>query len=165
MTHHGDLIIAHRVIFLRMRFWIFRIDPKKYNIADRLRDASLNPRTTWNIVQHRDDIHTGDTAFIWENGPQGGIRGFVRIDSEPSDIAEMESELPYYCGDTNTETWGSRRVLATIVNADIHLLPKDVKFAGLDDLSIFTGFTRATNYAVTPEQGARLLRLIEASRR
>jgi hypothetical protein len=37
-----------------------------------------------------------------------------------------------------------------------------IRQPGLEDLSVFHGFQQQTNFPVTPEQGAILLRLVES---
>jgi hypothetical protein len=142
-------------------YWIFRCDTMKYRLAERLEDA--NPLTTWRVNQHRNEIHAGDVAFIWANGKKGGIRARIRIDSEPSDMSEMDHELDYavrnHSCDDDLDS-GTRLRVTAIIEATAHLLPEEVKSQpGLEEMSIFTGYKQQTNYEITPEQGEILCKL------
>jgi predicted RNA-binding protein with PUA-like domain len=141
-----------------MNCWIFRCDPKKYNIDARLKDA--NRLTNWRVNQHRKEIHTGDVAFVWA-GTKGGIRTILRIISEPYEMPEMVHELRY-CG-ADLDIKAGLRVEAKYLDVDVHLLLNKIKeVPGLEHLSIFTGYHQQTNYPVTPEEGKKLLKLIGA---
>jgi hypothetical protein len=144
-----------------INYWIFRCDTTKYKLAERLEDA--NPLTTWRVNQHRNEIHTGDIAFIWENGKKGGIRARIRIDSEPSDMSEMDHELEYVVRNHSFDDdldIGTRLRVTAIIEATAHLLPEEVKNRpGLEGMSIFTGYKQQTNYEITPEQGEILCKL------
>ena len=140
-----------------MNYWMFRCDPTKYKLDDRLKDA--NRLTNWRVSQHRNDIHAGDIAFVWA-GTKGGIRAVLRIDSEPREMTEMEHELAY-CGD-DLDIRAGLRVEATYIDMDVHLLPAKIKeVPGLEHLKVFTGYHQQTNYPVTPEEGKKLLMLID----
>ena len=54
-----------------MAFWIFKCNPDKYSLRQRLTDP--NPVITWSVNQHTDEIKTGDIAFLWEIGEDRGI--------------------------------------------------------------------------------------------
>ncbi len=46
-----------------MAFWIFKCNPDKYRLADRLADP--NPTLTWTVSRFRHEINAGDTVFLW----------------------------------------------------------------------------------------------------
>jgi hypothetical protein len=53
------------------------------------------------------------------------------------------------------------RVAGTLTHRNVNLLHNELREVdGLEELSVFTGFQQATNFPVTPEQGAILLRLV-----
>jgi len=142
-----------------MAFWIFKYNPEKYRLTDRLADPS--PTITWTISRYRDQINSGDTIFIWETGPNRGVRAVLRAEGAPLDMPEIESEQKY---------WAERdievrcRVLATITHRDINLRSTDLQLLpGLMNLSVFHGFQQGTNFPVTPEEGAILQRLVGGS--
>lgn len=138
-----------------MAFWIFKCNPEKYRVADRLADP--NPDLTWTVSRYRDQLGPGDTIFIWETGPQRGIRAVLRAESSPVDMPELESEQPYW---TERDTEVRCRVLAKIIDRDIDLPHTELRTVpGLENLSVFHGFQQRTNFAVTPSEGAVLLQL------
>ena len=75
-------------------------------------------------------------------------------------MPEMESEQPYWA-ERDTEV--QCRVLATIIDRDVNLSHTYLRSVpGLENLSVFHGFQQGTNFPVTPEEGAVLLRLVGA---
>jgi hypothetical protein len=142
-----------------MAYWIFKYNPEKYRLADRLADPS--PEITWTVSRYRDQIAPGDTIFIWETGPERGIRAVLRAEGTPQDMAELESEQPYWAQRDNDIRC---RVRATIIERDVDLPHTDLRTVpGLENLSIFHGFQQGTNFPVTPDEGAILLGLIRES--
>ena len=59
-----------------MSYWIFKYNPEKYRLQERLADP--NPTITWTITRYRDQISPGDTIFVWETGRNRGIRAVLR---------------------------------------------------------------------------------------
>jgi hypothetical protein len=138
-----------------MAFWIFKYNPELYRLADRLADP--NPDLTWTVSRYRNQIGPGDTIFVWETGRNRGIRAILRAEGVPQDMAELESEQPY---------WAQRdadvrcRVRATIIRRDVNLSHTELRtVTGLENLSVFHGFQQGTNFPVTLDEGAILLRL------
>ena len=143
-----------------MAFWIFKCNPEKYRLEDRLGDP--NPTLTWTASRHRDEIGAGDTAFLWVTGINRGIRAVMRVDQAPRLMAELESEQPYWAERDTQEQW---RVLGTLTHRVVdhsHTALRDV--VGLEHLSVFQGFQQMTNFPVTPEEGAILMRMVEGGR-
>jgi hypothetical protein len=139
-----------------MAFWIFKCNPGKYRLTDRLADP--NPTLTWTVSRHRDEIGPGDTVFLWETGPNRGIRAVMRVDQAPCLMVELESEQSYWAERDTQEQW---RVLGTLTHRDVGLIHTDLReVPGLENLSVFHGFQQQTNFPVTPEEGAILLRLV-----
>ena len=139
-----------------MAFWIFKCNPEKYQLADRLADP--NPTITWTVTRYQDEIGPGDTLFLWITGPDRGIHAVLRVDDGPRVMTELESEQQYWA---KRDTEQLLRVVCTITNRDVNLSAIALREVdGLDDLSVFHGFQQATNFAVTREQGEILLRLI-----
>ena len=139
-----------------MAFWIFKYNSDKYHLAERLADP--NPDITWTVSRYRDQIAPGDTIFIWETGPDRGIRAVLRAEGVPQDMAELESEQSYWAQRDNEVRF---RVRATIIQRDVNLSHTDLRSVpGLENLSVFRGFQQGTNFPVTPDEGAILLRLM-----
>jgi hypothetical protein len=144
-----------------MAFWIFKCNPEKYRLSQRLADP--NPATTWRVTnsKYRRQIKPGDTVFIWETGPNRAVRAVVRVDQGPREIPELQAELRY-C--VHIDTARRFRVRGTFTHRGLnlsHTMLRDVP--GLEDLSIFRRDVcqRPTNFPVTAAEGAILLRLVK----
>jgi predicted RNA-binding protein with PUA-like domain len=143
-----------------MAFWIFKCNPENYRLNDRLADP--NPKISWTISRHREEIGPGDTVFLWVTGRNRGIRGVMRVDEAPRLMSEIESEQPYWAERDTQEKW---RVVGTLTHRDVNLSHNDMRGeSGLEELAVFQGFQQMTNFPVTPEQGVILLRLVQGSR-
>jgi hypothetical protein len=143
-----------------MAFWIFKYNPDKYRLTDRLADPK--PDITWTVSRYRDQIGPGDTIFIWETGRDRGIRAVLRAEDVPQDMPELESEQPYWA-ERDTEV--RCRVRAAITHRDVNVPHAELRSApGLENLSVFHGFQQGTNFPVTTEEGTILLRLIAGGR-
>ena len=142
-----------------MAYWIFKCNPEKYRLSERLGDS--NPIITWTVSRYRDQINPGDTVFLWETGPDRGIRAVFRVESAPQELPELESEQPYW---VQRDTESRCRVVGILTRRDVHLPGDNLRSVpGLEELSVFHGFQQSTNFIVTPEQGSILVRLIEAA--
>jgi hypothetical protein len=142
---------------LSMAFWIFNYNPEKYRLAERLADP--NPDITWRVSRFRDEIRPGDIIFIWETGRDRGIRAVLRAEGVPQNMHELESEQPYLM---ERDTDVACRVHATIIHRDVNLSHSHLRSVpGLENLSVFHGIQRGTNFRVTPEEGEILLELVE----
>jgi hypothetical protein len=138
-----------------MAFWIFRCNPEKYRLAERLADP--NPYITWTVSRYRNQIAQGDTIFVWETGRTRRVRAILRAEGAPQDMAELETEQPYYA---ERDTAVRCRVRATIVRRHVNLSDADLRSVpGLENLSVFHGFQQSTNFPVTQDEGTILLGL------
>jgi len=140
-----------------MDFWIFKSNPEIYRLDDRLTDP--NPTISWTVSQHRGEIGPGDIVFLWVTGRNRGIRAVMRVDEAPRLMSELESEQPYWSERDTREKW---RIVGTFTHRDINLSHNDLRdVEGLQELAVFQGFQQKTNFPVTPEQGAILLRFVQ----
>jgi predicted RNA-binding protein with PUA-like domain len=140
-----------------MAFWIFKCNPERYRLADRLLDP--NPTITWTVTRYRDEIGPGDTVFLWVTGRDRGIRAVMRVDEAPRLMRELESEQPYWAERDTQEQW---RVVGILTHRNVNLAHTTLREVdGLEELSVFQGFQQQTNFPVTPNQGAILLQLIQ----
>lgn len=132
-----------------MRYWIYKINPEKYRIENRLRD----PRTemTWTVSRYAHMTSAGDIAFIWLAGKERGIVGVTRLTSAPVMMDEIETELPYYIEEPISMV---TRVHAVITHR-IALLPSIQlrNFPELMKCAIFHGPPHETNYLLTEKEG------------
>ncbi len=142
-----------------MSYWIFKCDPKKYRLGDRL-DELEDEKTTWLVTRYKNDIAPGDTAFLMETGLKRAIRAVMRIDSSPQTTPELEHEQAYW---TERDTENRCRVTGTLTHR-VDLPIADLKTVGaLEQLSIFRGFQQGTNFKVSTDEGLKLMELVENS--
>jgi len=144
-------------------YWIFKVNPLHYRIDDRLADPEV--RTTWQVTRYRDDIRAGDTAFIWRTGSNRRNRGLcatMKITSDPIEMPEIESEIPYCIAlDVGTQC----RVMGELVERFPLICAQDIRvMPGLQRLSVFHGFQKATNFHVTEDEGRILGKLVAAGK-
>jgi hypothetical protein len=139
-----------------MAFWIFKCDPTRYRLDDRLADS--NPVITWGVSHHEDEIKPGDVVFLWVTGENKGIRAVLRVDELPRMMRELPHEVPY-CIDIDT---GERvRVVCTLIRRDVNLPATTLRNnPGLGKLSALRGYPNVTNYPVSDAEGAILMQLI-----
>jgi hypothetical protein len=145
-----------------MASWIFKCNPKQYRLSFRLADP--NPAIAWRVTRYHDEIGSGDTVFIWETGPNRGIRAIMRLDEGPREMAELETEQPY---NSERDLQSMLRVLGTLTHRDVNLSHQALRdVSGLENLSVFRKdiFQKGTNFPVTSEESAILLRLINDDR-
>jgi hypothetical protein len=145
-----------------MAFWIFKCNPKHYRLSERLADP--NPTISWRVTKHHNEIMSGDTAFIWETGPNRGIRAVMRVDKGPREIREIETEQPY---NVRRDTAMKSRVLGTLTCRDLNLSAEMLRgVQGLENLSVLREnvFQQGTNFPVEDEEGIILLRLVRGER-
>lgn len=143
-----------------MAFWIFKCNPEKYRLDDRLEDA--NPTLTWTVSRYRDEIGEGDIVFLWVTGRNRGIRAVMRVDEAPRLMAELESEQPYWAERDIQEQW---RVLGSLLHRNLDLPHNFLREGvGLENLSVFQGFQQTTNFPVRPDEGTLLMRMVEGGR-
>lgn len=138
-----------------MAFWIFKCDPKRYCLSDRLMDP--NPEITWTVTRYKKEIAPGDTVFLMESGPKRAIRAVIRVNTAPAEMVELETEQTHWAErDTATKC----RVKSTITDR-INLPVAELESApGLENLSIFHGVQQGTNFRVSDAEGEILLSLV-----
>ena len=143
-----------------MNYWIFKCNPQRFRIDERLQDP--NPRTNWRVTRHSDEIMPSDLAFIWRTGPDGGICAVMRVESRPEVMAEEKPDDEYWID--RLEAKPQLRVRGSFTHR-FACLKRAVRKAveGLEGLSVFHGWQQATNFPVTHEEGAILLRLVESA--
>ena len=142
-----------------MNYWLFKCNTDMYDLESRLQD--LNPTITWNVSRYRKEIKKGDQVFLWVSGKKGGVRAVFEIDTPPIEMAEIESEKPYW----KTKDKPVRlRVIGTLSKTNKFIPAEQVKQkASLKNMSIF-GYPGATNYPVTKKEGNAILSLLEKTK-
>jgi predicted RNA-binding protein with PUA-like domain len=140
-----------------MNYWIFKANPKLYRIDERLQNEE--PNTTWKITRYKDQIHTGDLAFIWRTGNPPAICALMKIDAEPEEMEEIEIERPYYI---EPEFEKILRVRGRFIWRFPLISSKELKETpGLQSLSVFSGFKQGTNFKVSHDEGKILLKVVQ----
>lgn len=140
-----------------MNYWIFKCNPNKYKIDDRLEDPE--EIITWQITRYKEDIAPGDLAFIWKTGSERGICAVIEIESSSISMKELDHENKFNAEADDKECF---RVLARLKHRfptiSHHILKQ---FKELKNLSVFHGFQQTTNFSVTMEEGQFILSLIK----
>jgi len=140
-----------------MRYWIYKTNPEKYRIEERLHDPE--PEITWKVTRYADLTAAGDIAFIWMAGEQRGIVGAMKLSSAPVMMDEIPTELPYYLEPAQGSTLRVKAVLTHRIALlpSIHLR----NYPELMKCAVFHGFQQATNFLLTEKEGTFILDLIE----
>jgi hypothetical protein len=140
-----------------MNCWIFKCNPDRYRLDERLSDPES--LTTWLVSRYRERIAAGDLVFIWQTGGERGIRATIRIDSSPEDMPELDNEQKYQ---VSPDRRIACRVRAAFVRRDLNFSAATLMtIPGLENLSVFHGFQQTTNFEVTTDEATILLKMIE----
>lgn len=141
-----------------MRYWIFKCNPDRYRIDERLKDAESN--ITWRVTRYKDEIQMGDIAFIWRCGRERGIRAVMQIDSSPKEIPEIENEKKYIVDPCDVRV--RLRVEGRIIRRFDCISHKELRnIPTLGKLSVFSGYQKTTNFRLTDREGEILMALAE----
>jgi len=140
-----------------MSYWIFKCNPDEYRIDERLKDPE--PKITWRVTRYKDEIKKGDIAFIWRTGDNRGICAIIRIESDPREMEELDSEQKY---NFERDIRVRMRIEGRFTNRFGCVSHKELRnIQGLESLSVFSGYQQTTNFRVTDEEGKILLKLAE----
>jgi hypothetical protein len=74
------------------KYWVFQGNPKYYDVVGALRDGALK---TWEVNQHKKDIHSGDKVIIWVAGENAGCYALATVMSEVQSATEDPKEAGY----------------------------------------------------------------------
>jgi hypothetical protein len=140
--------------------WIFQANPARFDIDGALRDLT---EFRWSVRQHRQDIHAGDTAFIWKSGGDGGLLGVARVLTEPALTEEAVEERRFNRIPDEFEV----PQLRVMIHID-RIVPKGITRQTLmqDTILRGAGFLRAsqgTNFSLTPEEAKALRTLADGT--
>jgi 5-methylcytosine-specific restriction protein B len=139
--------------------WLFQANPKLYNI-----EAALNRQEDeilWSVRTYRDQIHPGDSVFIWRSGNDAGILARATVLTEP---AMMDQDSLQFAIQPEKFTSPEVRVRLKIEQVYVPYLSRDElrDDERLADLSILKS-AQGTNFPVTQEQAAVIQELLEAN--
>lgn len=134
------------------RSWIFQANPKYYNIREAVKHLK---RIRWSVKQHKDEIHTGDKAFIWVCGDNAGVIARGKILSDPAEMEKLPEEQVFDTKDS-APSMGLRvdieveEVFETpVLRSD---LQNDPVFRSMSILKV----PNSTNFALTDQEAAAL---------
>ncbi len=138
------------------RAWIFQANPDQWDLAGALAELT---EFTWRVKQHRDEIHAGDTVYLWEAGDRAGIVAIATVLTEPAVLADDEEERRFDRGGLSTDP--QLRVRLRVERALPERISRQQLTAHpiLKDLQVLA-MPRGTNFLVTLEQAAALRALV-----
>ena len=140
-----------------MNYWIFKCDPNLYRLSERMEDS--NPEISWTVTRYKNEIQSGDIAFLWQTGSRRGIYAVMMIETAPQDIPELLSEQPYW---NNSDKKTYSRVIGKLIYRRFYLSSLKLKqIEDLASLSVFHGVKQGTNFRVTQNEGAVLMSIID----
>jgi MoxR-like ATPase len=140
--------------------WLFQANPRTYDIDSAL--ASTR-RLTWTLRQHKDDVHAGDSAFIWKSATEGGLVARGRVVSEPAIGSQYPEEKAFTRAPDRFKDQ-ELRVQLEIDAVRAAPVPRSQIQADerLRDLRVLK-FANATVFHVQPEEAAALNELFDDS--
>lgn len=68
--------------------WVFQANPKVWDLRAALPEMD---GFQWLVKQYRGRIAPGDTVYLWESGPQGGVLAQARVVSGPAPMPEDDA--------------------------------------------------------------------------
>ena len=139
-----------------MNYWIFKCNPKRYGLTDRLVDPAS--RITWLVTRYRKQIDVGDTVFLLETGSKRAIRAVVTVTVSPHETEELESERAYWKEPDFGKKW---RIEGTITHRVELPITEIEAVDGLLNLSIIKGWQQGTNFRVSTHEGEILMEIIQ----
>ena len=145
-----------------MKNWIIKCNPAYFNLDERLKDSE--PSTTWRVTRYRDEIKSGDIGFVWVIGDKRvrGIRAIMRVDSDPIEMDEIETEKEFYTKPDYERMW---RVKGTYLERFPLVSAVTLKeIPTLSGLSVFHGVQQPTNHKVSDEEGQFLMQYVKGQR-
>lgn len=145
-----------------MKTWIFQGNTKTFDIDGYL--TACTGFLKWRVSQYSNDIHIGDTVFLWRSdsgvADSGGILAECRVVSEVADLPDDENSLPFW--KTPQIASVQSRVLLKLIRLankkefiKRSWLKNDGVLANLQILRQPAG----TNFPVTPQQSIRLSKI------
>lgn len=139
--------------------WLFQANPNYYDIDRALREL---PVIEWTVRGHIGPVHTGDRAYIWRSGRQGGVVAVGTVMAEPAESAPSSADRPYW---REPDRYGFDKVEARVpVRVDRIVEPPLLRTALRDDPVLSNLMVirapRGTVYDVPREQELRLEELL-----
>lgn len=141
------------------KYWIFQANPQIWDIENALQELD---EISYVTRQHADEIHIGDTAFLWVSGNAAGIIAVATVQTESTEMAELEQERKFAKDNSFDDI--EKRVLVHVdkVLSTRILRTSLLAHPTLDSLPILTN-ARGTNFKLTNQEGEEIFHLIEES--
>ncbi|QDT15067.1 EVE domain-containing protein [Alienimonas californiensis] len=132
-----------------MAYWIFKCNPKWYRLEERLRDP--RETITWKVSRTPEAVAPGDVVFLWQTGPDRGVRAAMTVERAAEERSEDPAEKAYW---TEPEEEVTPRVVARLTHRGFHFRSEELKAVpGLERLPVFHGFQQKTVFPVDDEAG------------
>jgi 5-methylcytosine-specific restriction protein B len=138
------------------RYWVFQGNPAYYDVVGALRDGEVK---TWQVNQHKKDIHTGDTVIIWVTGDTPGCYALATVMSEVRAFEEDPKEASYRKQAAKTTV-----MEGVTLRIDTNLCDRPVSKADIAGNPTFSDFSvgvQGTNLAATKAHYDGILALAE----
>jgi 5-methylcytosine-specific restriction protein B len=129
--------------------WLFQANPKYYDIRGALNDLQ---ELTWSINQTPTKFRAGQTGYLWESGPNGGIIAHGTLLTDPTESESDPGEDKYFTAESDL---GGRR-LRVRLHVDQVLnepIPRQslLDHPTLKSLAVLR-FANATNYTLSDDE-------------
>jgi hypothetical protein len=138
------------------RYWVFQGNPAYYDVVGALRDGEVK---TWQVNQHKKDIHTGDTVIIWVTGDTPGCYALATVMSEVRTFEEDLREASYRKQAAKTTV-----MEGVTLRIDTNLCDRPVSKADIAGNPTFSDFSvgvQGTNLVATKAHYEGILALAE----
>ena len=139
--------------------WVFQANPQIYDLREALKHLK---RFRWSVRQFKDEIHAGDTAYLWLAGSKGGLLARGTVKSEPEIMEELPEEIPFNVNPEKTEN--ELRVEIEVDTVFDHPMTREDLQAHptLRNASLIT-MPQATNFKLSPDEAKALTEIASES--
>ncbi len=139
-----------------MNYWIFQVNPKKYNITKALQQGALE---TFAVTTHKNRIKRGDKVILWQTGKQAGCVALCLITSDVGEMGQSEKEKTYYIDNTDLPKLMTRVRL----KVEYNLWDKPITTSMLYSKAFekFNTGLPGTNYVASQSQYERLVEIVQ----
>jgi hypothetical protein len=129
--------------------WLFQANPKIFDIRRALNNLS---ELTWTINQMAEKFEAGQTGYLWESGPTGGIIAHATLLTDPVEM-EPDSREEEYSIDQTKFTGRRLRVRIRIDRVLEEPISRQelLEHPTLKSLAILR-FANATNYTLSDDE-------------
>ena len=137
--------------------WIFQANPKYYDIFSALNSLK---EITWLVTRYKNEIHVGDTVYIWQSGNNAGIIAITKVISEPKLTTLEQPELKFILQDKIFKEKKLRVKLKIIKVLSIPIMKNKLKENKVLSKSYIIRSGMGTNFNLTNSEKNELKKLI-----